>query len=643
MPPTHFDAMESYFPRLNASTKRAKPADADVREAFETLNMEEVKTRTIFLQANAGGGKTHSVIEYIKHHSRLKILALSHTKVATTEIEKRIKNALRAIPGNIKVRTFDSLALQNARKLLQPLENSDWCMYGSAMWYTKMVLKKVGDKSVTEYLSNLPKDKLKTTFALNRHVLRENCVLDAYDVVIVDEAQDLDPVALQFMEEHVGFSRFVIYVGDEKQTIYQKENIFTKNVTDVTKFQFTHTFRYDGKQIIDLINHSINPDARHTAFMTKNTSVEYTDFHMFRRRHGQTTILVSKWQRLLSYDCANMYISPKKKSDIRQDCSKHEKYKKQLEIYDGLPTHAKRTAEGDKIPFTTWMDNKRMAGLLDYSEPKWGKIAEMLDKNDKNKPSKKTADHITTVHQMKGDETKNVYIDISCLSYENLSPATLEIKENLYYVALTRAIEHVGCEEKYHPYMFTRWYEQNIDALVRIPLDPTDTNEKRQEVLRSIVPSKYISLTMSLLLGKRDKYTLDALKRQNETVLKRQRDEDDERIRQKRLKQEGETYEKEVERMKRQEEQEEYAKWRSQLVCHYYKKDLDDDSNDSNEEDEYTCVNEDGGYVCSECSLKICIACAEVNGDVRTMEGPSRRKYDSEYLPVCPSCITCMI
>ena len=81
--------------------------------------------------------------------------------------------------------------------------------------------------------------------------------------------------------------------------------------------------------------------------------------------------------------------------------------------------------------------------------------------------------------------------------------------------------------------------------------------------------------------------------------------------------------------MKRQEEQEEYAKWRSQLVCHYYKKDLDDDSK--------TCFNEDG-YVCSRCSLKICINCAEENGDVRTMECPSRRRHRFDDLPVCPSC-----
>jgi hypothetical protein len=70
--------------------------------------------------------------------------------------------------------------------------------------------------------------------------------------------------------------------------------------------------------------------------------------------------------------------------------------------------------------------------------------------------------------------------------------------------------------------------------------------------------------------------------------------------------------------MQRQEEQEKYEKWRSQLVCHYYKKDLDVDSNDSNEEEEYTCVNEDGGYVCSECSLKICFTCVEENGFVDT-------------------------
>jgi superfamily I DNA/RNA helicase len=432
--------MSRNYAMFDAFAKSLKPADAKVRASFENLDMESVKTRSIFLQANAGGGKTHSVIEFIKNHSDLNILAVSHTKAATNEIEKRIKDGLRVMPSNIEVRTFDAFAWRNARAVLKPQGNS-WCIPGAR--YTNVVLGKARDQNitVTEYLYN--QGKILSTHTLNRHILLENYVQTSYDVVIVDEAQDLCPVALKFLENCTGLSRFLIYVGDEKQTIYQSGCIFTKKVTDVTKFQFTHTFRYDGEEILDLINHSIKPEARHTAFMTKRTSVTYSNYETFRR-HGQTTVLVTTWNNLLYYDCANMYIDPVRKKSIRKQCQQHEKCMYQRQIYDALP----RLTQS----FQDWMIANNMAELLDYEAPKWENISRMLDLNDTNKPNRRTADHIKTVHQMKGAETENVYMDISCLPMRNSTPATPTIKENLYYVALTRASKNVGCMQKYHPY-----------------------------------------------------------------------------------------------------------------------------------------------------------------------------------------------
>jgi hypothetical protein len=199
----------------------------------------------------AGGGKTHSVIEFIKNHSDLNILAMSHTKAAKDEIIDRIKKGLRTMPDNITVKTFDGFAWDNAREVL-PVAPDDykWCMNGSGEWFTKMILNKCREQNISTAECLSRRRRVQSTHTLNRHILLEKYVQKSYDIVIIDEAQDLCTVALKFLEECRRFSRFVIYVGDEKQCIYQPECIFAKDITDVTKFQFTHTFRYDGLTLL---------------------------------------------------------------------------------------------------------------------------------------------------------------------------------------------------------------------------------------------------------------------------------------------------------------------------------------------------------------------------------------------------------
>jgi len=543
--------MSRNFSIFNASAKSLKPADVKVRESFEHLDMKKVKTRNIFLQANAGGGKTHSVIEFIKNHSDLNILAMSHTKAAKDEIIDRIKKGLRTMPGNITVKTFDGFAWDNAREVL-PVAPDDykWCMNGSGEWFTKMILNKCREQNISTAECLSRRRRVQSTHALNRHILLEKYVQKSYDIVIIDEAQDLCTVALKFLEECRRCSRFVIYVGDEKQCIYQPECIFAKDITDVTKFQFTHTFRYDGEQILNLINHSMKPEARHTASMIKRTLVTYSGYDTFRRKCGQTTVLVTRWNDILKYDCAKMFIAANKKQSIRHDCKKHEECMEQKEIFGKLPLAAKiKRGSTTAMRFNEWMTDNDMAALLDYESPKWEKISKMLDLNDKNKPNHRTADHIKTIHQMKGVETKNIYMDISCLPFENTTPATLAIKENLYYVALTRATENVGCMCKYHPYKFSRWFDAHLEVLLGLPvrLKQQKWEEYVEDIQRSNqwIPNGYVPMALQLTLKVREKRIEERNKREREAEIaarrkKREREEEIESRHRKRLKEEAE-------------------------------------------------------------------------------------------------------
>lgn len=463
-----------FFTQAPLSPKRQKesfckpsdPLDVDIRHSFEQLDMSTVTEDIIFVQANAGGGKTHSVIEFIKHHKDMNLLVISHTNTAVNLIRKRLKCAFSDanIPANIDIRTNDSLAWHNARALLAPTTRFH---SNGGQKYTNIVRTNArkNNMKVFEYLKT--QSEIQSSHALNHSILTERYVLKKYDIVLIDEAQDLSPTALDFFKFCTEVARHKIFIGDEKQSIYYPRCIFAQDVR-AARFSFTHTFRYDGESLIRFINQYMSDDSTHTASMKNHTNL-YTKvtFDAFAKV-GQTTVLVTTWKNILSYDCANMYIDRKHKEKIRQQVSMHREYNKRKKEYT-----YKRLRQTDlPMTFDEWMISKKWASLLDYSEPKWEAVHDALLQNDKNNPDKNTAHHICTVHQMKGEETENVYVDVSCIPYENTSPATVTIKENLFYVALTRATKNVGLSKLYHPYQFSHWYEQHRQEIGRYIHDP---------------------------------------------------------------------------------------------------------------------------------------------------------------------------
>ncbi len=425
-----------------------KPDDAAVRSAFENLDMGNLKKNIIFVQANAGGGKTHSVIQFIKKHRHMRILVMSHTNASVKVINDRVKEGLKRIPPNITIKTYDSFAWHHAHDVLNPTSTKEFnCMSGDR--YTHSVLKKVKEEhtTVSEYLSRDSK-LVKTSHQLNRHVLLENRVQKIYDIVIVDEAQDLCPLARKFLETSNEIAKYKIFVGDEKQCIYHPECIFTKNVPDAEQFKFTHVFRYGGEELIDWINHNMPSKSKHTASMAECTTISpRIGFADFAKLHKQTTVLVTQWKYMLHYDMENMYIAKENKENIRKQVKLHRLFGVRQGEYELLANHVK-----DALDFENWMIDKGYEYLLDYESPKWERVFEKLDLNDANKPDKNKAHHITTVFQMKGLETESVYVDFSCIPYENTSPASNTIKDNLFYVAITRATDHIGLAGLHYPY-----------------------------------------------------------------------------------------------------------------------------------------------------------------------------------------------
>jgi len=438
---TRMHTMHQYF------KSDSTPSDAGIRSSFENLNMETLEKRIVFVKANAGGGKTHSVIEFIKNHHRMRILVMSHTNASVKVIEDRVKEGLQCVPPNITIQTYDKFAYAHARNVLNPGNIKNIKPTGGDR-YTQKILKcvKKTGTTVTECLSRRHATEVLTSFVLNRHVLLEHPVKTNYEIVIVDEAQDMCPLARKFLEMS-DFAKYKIFVGDEKQCIYHPDCIFTKNVPDALQFKFTHVFRYGGKELLDWINHNMPIESKH-AGGSKCTSISTEIGHEeFSKKYKKHTVVVTQWKYILHYDCANMYIAEEHQKKIRGHVEMHRKYGVKYTEYEALGRSIR-----DEVSFEEWMTRRGHEYLLEYESPKWVELLVMLDENKKNKPNKKTASTITTVFQMKGLEDENIYVDFSCIPSENSAPTTDTIKDNLFYVAITRPTKNVGLAGPCHPY-----------------------------------------------------------------------------------------------------------------------------------------------------------------------------------------------
>lgn len=423
--------------KFNFFEPRKHPADIKVRRAFERLDVSKFDNKIIFLRANAGGGKTHSVINFLNKHNDMNILCISYTKSATDEMEKRLTKRC----SNIHFRTFDSLAYANMKVLVRGLryDSHDSKNISSDTYYSHFIKK--FDPNKTTLLEYIRERKPFVNFKLARHLISEEYALKSYEVIIVDEAQDLDQYAITFLEKYMDGNKAKIFVGDPKQAIYQSRHIFEKPADMI--FDFVHTFRYDG-ELVDFINMRMSD--KHTSFGHKNTVHRKEKFELFSKRHHSFQILVSQWKDLADFDLTDILVDIKGKNHIKMYRRNHERYKKVLKEYyestDYRDTDVKDYFESvDKLY------------LLDYGINRFTNVTFGTKKRD-------TERFITTIHRAKGLEFDNVFLHRNCVPSER-SHGTIRNLENLYYVALTRAKKNISCPVVYFPYEFTQWVKKN--------------------------------------------------------------------------------------------------------------------------------------------------------------------------------------
>lgn len=469
----------------------APPDDIKIRKTFRSIDVEKYKNKRIFLSANAGAGKTSEIFKFIKNHKKYSFCLISYTKHVTEDFKKRMKNDLGKDYKNeydVTVMTYDSLCKRNRNDIYK--EEKPWNtmnyystttaerIYGDCFkdddTFTHIERYRHGREPLETYILNTPGalDQLKDyclerKVAQNVHVNRLLILADykyfKYDIIIIDEAQDLSMLQRTFIKRNRHLYKLCVFVGDLKQMIYNNSSVFD-TITDEDKiYELTHTFRY-GSDVIVLLNKG-HTKAYHTSFLTTKTIIEHCTFNEYIQSHGKICILISSWKNILKYTelikNRSMKLNAKSKNKIKNEIQFHKEYVKLYNIW---------TLSFRHITEQAFFRSRGKEGLMDYSDNKWEDLESILkyieeieakEKKEK-KRKRKSQIEIVTIHSTKGLEYDHVYLDDSCFPEYNTNPCSFRIKDNLFYTACTRACRSLGYNKKneYVLYSFTRAAEE---------------------------------------------------------------------------------------------------------------------------------------------------------------------------------------
>ena len=445
-----------------------------------TEEQERIITSTehnyTFVQAFAGTGKTSTLLEFARRNNESKILYLTfNTALANCENIKEMNNIeSHTIHGfafqklgyeDVEINKFSLKFLRNLYNVDTRFANTIKRAYNFFLASTsiKPKMKHVletdntglkNPENVLEYMKDLydgmenGKYLMSHDFYLKKYILSKP-ILD-YDIILIDEAQDLSPCVLKLLAQQ-DCKR--VFVGDIFQQIYQFRNVvnpfdYIYQFDDTILLNLTKTFRY-GPDLCRLSNDFLQ------TFTQNDINIECDE-------NCDTSIYSSKCN-LPSYT----FISRTNKGILEKAvelCNDGKKFdlfdkmynfKKEKEIFD-LLHQSKKTIHEDLIPiiekkFGRVKNLKQLKELvIDLQNFKWLNRILITEKYKENIWGKiennfvKGADIILmNAHQSKGLEFDTVVLgnDFRQLIHKSGSFAKYhqEDEYNLMYVAMTRA------------------------------------------------------------------------------------------------------------------------------------------------------------------------------------------------------------
>ena len=423
-------------PVMNARCKKSMHLLDGIHRAY--VYKHKCKPNDILaIKSVAGSGKTTTLLDLAKIHSKKKILYLAFNKALIDDI--REKTAKQGIT-NLYPTTFHSLAHRAyvSVKGVQPniIQLTPQTLHKVDPWYTDKPygLKRSAVKQFTKFCGStilspatfapsnlLPilwnralsgqlithDSNLKMCFA--NHWLK-GYVDSTYDMVMIDETQDFDMLMLRMVLDDMTIPK--IFVGDPMQSIYQWRgciNGFAYLPPSALTIEFYSTFRV-GDPACEVIRQKF----KNCWMISKSTHETVLTSDVRALPEEGYTYLFRSWKKLLT---------TAQRTEKIWVCNFEAKADTMRKMHPAL-------RKGGGFDDDCEDDLPKFLRMLSEDE-----LEEMIASIEKNSTSKEEAKYtFYTIHSYKGLEDENVRIadDIDD-KYDK--------DKNLYYVALTRGMK----------------------------------------------------------------------------------------------------------------------------------------------------------------------------------------------------------
>lgn len=423
-------------PVMNARCKNSMHLLDDIHRAY--VYKHKFKPNDILaIKSVAGSGKTTTLLELAKVHSKRKILYLAFNKALIDDISVKIKKQgitnlypvtvhalarrayvsvkkfdpdyIQLTPGNIHTVDpwFNGKPYDIKRKTVKLY--TDFCrsiMLSPQQFSPSNLLTMLWNRTLQGNL--ITQDSILKLCFMNKWL--KGYIDSTYEMIMIDETQDFDMVMLKIMLEHTTIPK--IFVGDPMQSIYQWRgciNGFNYLPLSALTVEFYSTFRV-GDPACERIRQKFK-----NCWMISKAKCETFLTEDVKTLEGEYTYLFRSWRKLLTtaQNTKNIWIY-----------NFENKVNTMRKMHPGLRKSRGGVEEDfeDDLPAF-------LRSLTEYQ------LEDMITTIEENTTTKEEAKYkFYTIHSYKGLEDENVRIadDIEDKYGEDV---------NLYYVALTRGMK----------------------------------------------------------------------------------------------------------------------------------------------------------------------------------------------------------
>lgn len=500
--------------------------------------------RVVQINARAGTGKTSTLLMLAKKYHSKRILYLVYNKKTSEEAKNKF-------PSNTRVSTIHALAFkreghkwkdnlgnfvpadmlpgfgdegqilaQIGHSFLTYFLNTPFDKFEDAVpGFFEGLPKRLGDiferqtaqiideckKMVTKWNSMeapCPHDFYLKMFHRSKDFYTE---LAHYDMVMVDEGQDLSPIMLDSLKH---YKNRVIIVGDSHQQIYS----FRYAIDAMTKLTYddaielTLSFRF-GEPIAAIATGFIQEAKKLRQFRIQGNPQKSSSVSLYSgtiTENGRKTAILTRTNVAL-FDNAMALREAKGRFYFEKDLSSL--FWRSLDIYWLFKMQHSRIRDPFIKTFKAYehlkhyintMDDFQLQGLCQivekYTSAFPSVIYEMLKfANDDNNPKEGIV--LSTIHSAKGQEYERVYIDADVAERlrrvsekpndandakkNQLTEALIE-EANITYVGFTRAKDELFLPSNFETILTTQW-KNLLASLPKVPETVTETNEPSSE------------------------------------------------------------------------------------------------------------------------------------------------------------------